>query len=75
MPAKRHLNKFNVIYLGITLFTVREEIEEAFPNVPKGTDLAETLVYTAKTTGEKFIMIIDEWCALFREAKNDAAVQ
>ena len=67
MPAKRHLNKYNVIYLGITLFTVREEIEEAFPNVPKGTDLAETLVYTA--------MIIDEWCALFREAKNDAAVQ
>jgi hypothetical protein len=33
------------------------------------------LVYTAKATGEKFIMIIDEWCALFREAKNDAAVQ
>lgn len=88
---EKYLNKYNVIYLDVTLFISRTanrkdvvhninyevmtEIEESFTNIRKGTDLAETLVCAAKASGEKFIMIIDEWDALFREAKDDADLQ
>ncbi len=88
---KEYLNKYNVIYLDITLFisrsaekkdvvrnmndAVMKEVEEAFSGVQKGADLAETLVFAAKASGEKFIMIIDEWDALFREEKEDTALQ
>ena len=41
----------------------------------KGTDLAETLVRVASAIGEKFMMVIDEWDALFREAKGDVQLQ
>lgn len=88
---EKYLNKYNVIYLDITLFvsrassvkkvvknindSVMTEINEAFPNIQKGSDLVETLIHVSKATGEKFIMIIDEWDALFREAKDDAGLQ
>ena len=88
---ERCLNKYNVIYLDITLFisgtpdvrnvvqnikeTVIAEIANSFPEASKGASLAETLLNTVKTTGERFIMIIDEWDALFREAKNDSKLQ
>lgn len=88
---EQYLNRYNVIYLDITLFisrasnirdvvpsmkaAVMKEVADAFPDVPKGADLAETLINTAKTIGEKFIMIIDEWDALFREARGDAKLQ
>lgn len=86
-----HLNRYHVIYLDITLFTSRArdvktvvrdisaavmaEVNEMFPEVPQGSDLVETLVRVAKSTGERFIMIIDEWDALFREAKDDVKLQ
>lgn len=88
---KKYLNKYNVIYLDITLFISRTtnkkevvrnindavmiEVEEAFGGIAKGADLAETLVRAAKVSGERFIMIIDEWDALFREEKENIALQ
>ena len=88
---EKYLNKYNVIYLDITLFISRaanikdvvkninnevmNEVAENFPGAPRNADLAEVLVYAARTSGEKFIMIIDEWDALFREAKNDSSLQ
>ncbi|MCM1135081.1 MAG: ATP-binding protein [Clostridium sp.] len=88
---EKYLNKYNTIYLDITLFISRAvnvkdvvknisdaviaEISEGFSNVPAKADLAETLVNVSKASGEKFIMIIDEWDALFREAKDDAMLQ
>lgn len=88
---EKYLNKYNVIYLDITLFISRaanikdvvrnmnndvmSEVADHFPDAPKSGDLAEVLVYAARTSGEKFIMIIDEWDALFREAKDDSALQ
>ncbi len=88
---EKYLNKYNVIYLDITLFTsratdvkdvvqnindaVQTEIIRTFDGVEKGTDLVETLVHVTEATGEKFIMIIDEWDALFREAKADVKLQ
>ena len=86
-----YLNRFNVIYLDITLFisvtadikgvvkeienAVMGELQEAFPDIKKDHSLAGTLVNVADATGEKFIMVIDEWDALFREAKNDTKLQ
>lgn len=86
-----HLNKYNVLYLDITLFIagasniknvvrdmkdkVIEEIRDAFPNAKRDDTLFDTLYNAAEFIGEKFIIIIDEWDALFREAKNDNAIQ
>lgn len=88
---KKNLNKYNVIYLDITLFiskalhvqnTVDDisnaligELQQAYPNVQKDTTLADMLYNVTKETGEKFIMIIDEWDALFREAQADVTLQ
>lgn len=88
---EKFLNKYNVIYLDITLFISRAshmrdvvrsinqevlaEVKHMFDGIQKGTDLAETLLYATEITGDKFIMIIDEWDALFREAKDDVKLQ
>ncbi len=88
---EKFLNKYNVIYLDITLFISRAshmrdvvrsinqevlaEVKHMFDGIQKGTDLAETLLYATEITGGKFIMIIDEWDALFREAKDDVKLQ
>lgn len=88
---EKGLNKYNVIYLDVTLFTTRadrmedvvqnmnnevlEEVQSMFVGVEKGRDLAEMLFHVAEATGEKFIMIIDEWDALFREAQNNSKLQ
>ncbi len=88
---EKYLNKYDVVYLDITLFismasnvrdvvkniesAVVDEVKRVFPNVKSGTKLAEMLFNVVEITGEKFIMIIDEWDALFREAKDDVALQ
>lgn len=86
-----YLNRYNVIYLDVTLFISRaadirdvvcnmnrevlSEVCQEFEAVEKGADLLETLLHVTETTGEKFIMIIDEWDALFREVKDDIKIQ
>jgi len=88
---KKYLNKFHVIYLDITLFismasniknvvknieaAVVEDVQQAFPDVKKESKLAGMLFNVTEAAGEKFIMIIDEWDALFREAKDDTKLQ
>ncbi|MBR5509881.1 MAG: AAA family ATPase [Lachnospiraceae bacterium] len=88
---KEHLNQYNVIYLDMTLFIagtpdikdivtglqskVIEEVRESYPQAKKASTLFETLSYVAEATGNKFIFIIDEWDALFRETKNDTNLQ
>ncbi len=42
---------------------------------PEDTALADVLLSVSRGTGDKFIIIIDEWDALFREAKNDKELQ
>ncbi len=39
------------------------------------TVLANALVSVSENSGDKFVIIIDEWDALFREAKNDRQLQ
>lgn len=86
-----YLNKYDVICLDITLFVSRasdirnvvkdisdavvEEIQETYPHIRKGHTLPDTLFHVTQATGNKFIMIIDEWDALFREAKDDEKLQ
>lgn len=88
---EKYLNKYNVICFDVTWFissvddiknTVRclqdkiiSELREAYPEAAKANTLPETLSLINKQTSEKFIIIIDEWDALFREAKNDRGVQ
>lgn len=87
----KYLNRYDVIYLDITWFIscandiksvvrilqdkVVAELRESYPDVKKETTLSETLAAIYEQTGNKFIVIIDEWDALFREAKNCHAVQ
>jgi hypothetical protein len=88
---EEYLNKYDVIYLDMTLFIsssnniknvistiqskVIEEIREAYPQVRESSILYEILADAADKIGNKFIFIIDEWDALFREAKNDTELQ
>lgn len=88
---EKHLNKYDVIYLDITWFisssdnirnTVRilqekviGELREGYPNAKKENTLPETLAAINKITGNRFIIIIDKWDALFREAKDDSNLQ
>ena len=87
---EKYLNKYPVIYLDITFFIssltdiheivpslqekVLAEIRQSFPEIKEDT-LIETLASAAEKAGKKFIIIIDEWDALFREAKNNTDVQ
>lgn len=88
---EKNLNKFDVIYLDITWFIsstndirnvvtilqqkVVEEIREVYPDARQGDNLLEALAAVHSLTGNKFIIIIDEWDALFREAKDDVELQ
>ncbi len=88
---EKYLNRYDVIYLDITLFlskaldignvvndmndAVVEEVRQIYPDVRQDRALADTLFYVTEATGNKFIMIIDEWDAIFREAKEDLRLQ
>ena len=88
---KEHLNRHDVIYLDITWFIsiaddirnvvtdlqtkVMEELHAIYPDVRKEHTLPETLARINEETDNRFIIIIDEWDALFREARNAHVLQ
>jgi len=88
---EEHLNKYDVIYLDITLFIsicgplenivtyiqeqVIREIADAYPAAAGEKALPMALAKASGSSGGKFIFIIDEWDALFREAKDDMELQ
>ena len=51
------------------------EMEELYPDCANGRGFADSLVRCVEKTGRKFVFVIDEWDALIREAKGDAAAQ
>ncbi|MCD8103771.1 MAG: ATP-binding protein [Lachnospiraceae bacterium] len=57
--------------------SVIEELREAYPLCVREKEevLANALFAISHKTGNKFIVIIDEWDALFREAKDDMTIQ
>ncbi|MCD7739677.1 MAG: AAA family ATPase, partial [Lachnospiraceae bacterium] len=56
---------------------VIEELREAYPLYINESEkvLADALFAVSQKTDHQFIIIIDEWDALFREAKDDKAIQ
>lgn len=87
----KHLNKYDVIYLDITSFIsyavkiqdtvsdlqkkVVKDLCESYPEAEGENTLPETMARIHELTGNKFIVLIDEWDALFREAKDDEDLQ
>ncbi len=57
--------------------SVIDELRQAFPGCVSTQEesLPKALLRVCQKTGSRFFIIIDEWDALFREAKNDEAVQ
>ena len=88
---EKYLNKYDVIYLDITWFISTEknvkntvsylqeqviaELCTVYTSIEKECSLPIVLAKIAEMTGHKFIIIIDEWDALFREAKEDTELQ
>lgn len=80
---RKHLNKYDVIYIDMTYvkpFTdnyrtiapylsgkITEELKESYPGLAVSNELPATMSNTVGLTGNKFIMIIDEWDAPIRE--------
>lgn len=79
---RKHLNKYDVIYLDMTNIMgkttpehivsfieqkVTEELLSAYPEQQPGRAFDETLLSTVERTGNQFVMIIDEWDAPIRE--------
>lgn len=54
---------------------IMEELRKAYPEVDRQDSLPGTIYSIAEATGQMFIIIIDEWDALFREAKDDVQLQ
>ncbi|MCI8894716.1 MAG: AAA family ATPase [Lachnospiraceae bacterium] len=79
---RQHLNQYDVIYLDMTNLmgkaqaenmisyiedSVTEELVLAYPGLKAGNAFDETLIRAVELTGNKFVMIIDEWDAPIRE--------
>lgn len=80
---RQHLNKYNVIYIDMTYvkpFTdhykdivsylsqkITEELKTSYPELIISNELPATMVNATEISGDKFIMIIDEWDAPIRE--------
>ncbi|MCM1026580.1 MAG: ATP-binding protein [Roseburia sp.] len=79
-----YLNRYDVIYLDMTGVigeassiaelvayvkrNVSRELTESYPNLKAAEGFMSTLANAVELTGNKFIMIIDEWDAPLREA-------
>jgi hypothetical protein len=88
---EKHLNQYDVICLDMTTLIsdcenikdivkylqreVIEELSKVYPQVEVKPILSKMLLNITEATGNKFIFIIDEWDALFREAKEDVDTQ
>lgn len=88
---EKFLNKYNVISLDIstflsivqdksdvTKFIEREliaDLAEVYPEIAEKSILLDALVEINMKCSEKFIFIIDEWDAIFREQKDNTKLQ
>lgn len=88
---EKYLNRYDVIYLDITWFIsvckdrkelvdylqeqVIEELLVCYPLAAREESLPIMLSEINEMTGNRFIIIIDEWDALFREVKEDSELQ
>lgn len=87
---RNHLNRYDVLYLDITLFlstmqqnqqlvdrmetAIIEDLAESYPVASGQHNLIDALRRINEFTENKMILIIDEWDALFRECKGQDAL-
>ena len=86
----RHRNKYDVIYLDMTGVmgessaedmvpyikrSIVRELTEEYPELEEAEGFLAILAKTVELTGNKFIVIIDEWDAPMRECGNRGNVQ
>ncbi len=87
---KEYLNKYDILYLDMTGIigetshadivsyikrNIIHELTIAYPQLEVSESFTSTLIHAATLSGNKFIMIVDEWDALIREARNDPQAQ
>ena len=88
---ERNINRYNVINLDITefistnsdndnivddiQFVLIKELKEVLPGIVEEQSLIDALLAFNSINGEKFIFIIDEWDALFREYPQNESLQ
>lgn len=88
---EKHMNQYDVIYLDITWFLsicdknrnvvtyiqeqVIEELCKEYSALQGITSLPLAISKCSEISGNKFIVIVDEWDALFRETKENEALQ
>ena len=87
---RKYLNQYDVLYLDMTGIigsaekadiipfikrNVTQELTDAYSGLQVRESFFDTLGNAAELTGNKFIMIIDEWDAPIREAKNQPDIQ
>ena len=87
---RKHLNQYDVIYLDMTGVigetditeivpyikrNVARELKAAYPDLELVEGFASTLIHGVEAAGNRFIMIIDEWDAPIREARNNPQAQ
>ena len=88
---EKYINKYNVVYLDITSFifaakspdeivdliqdSVIREIKENVPGTADEQELISVFLTANKINNEKYIFIIDEWDALFREFPQNNLLQ
>lgn len=87
----KHLNKYNVLFLNIQRFLSRSdnpsdmidylqsevisELSEKYDISLNTNKLSSALEKIFAATGDTFVFIIDEWDCIFREQKDDEALQ
>lgn len=79
---EKYINKYDVIYLDMTQILgeagpadyiqyiktkITEELKESYPDIKVDTSFITTLINAVSITGNKFIVVIDEWDAPIRE--------
>ena len=86
---ERNLNSFNVVQVDMTAFTgnvgaeVVPALQEAllkdvageFSGVDASGSLTDAFISAVELSGRKFVFVIDEWDAVFREAEHAVAAQ
>lgn len=86
---EKHLNAYHVVRLDMTSFTGKvgvdvvpemrrvlgAELREEFDCVKPDADLEEAFLQVVRATGRRFVFVIDEWDAPFRDAVRDEQAQ
>ena len=86
---EEHLNAYHVVRLDMTAFTGKvgadvvpelrrvlgAELAVEFDCVKPGSELEEAFLQVVRATGRRFVFVIDEWDAPFRDAQQDEDAQ